>query len=181
MDRKAKKISGERVLAGRLLNLDVDQVIEPHCSHPARREVVRHPGAAATVPCLPGAKIVLVRQYRYAPDTWLWEIPAGILEPDEDPQDCAARELTEETGYRAGRLSLLTTLHSSPGFSDEVIHLFRAEELKPGEAKPDPGENLEVRIFNVSEAVGMIARGEITDSKTVAGILLALDSAREKH
>jgi len=181
VEPKAKKISGERVLAGRLLNLDVDQVIEPYCSHPARREVVRHPGAAAAVPFLPGAKIVLVRHYRYAPDTWLWEIPAGILEPDEDPQDCAARELAEETGYRAGRLKPLATLHSSPGFSDEVIHLFLAEELKPGEAKPDPGENLDVGIFNISEAVEMIARGEITDSKTVAGILLALDSALEKH
>jgi ADP-ribose pyrophosphatase len=170
---KAKKLSGERVLAGKLLNLDVDQVIEPHSSYPARREVVRHPGAAAVVPCLPGAKIVLVRQYRYALDTWLWEIPAGILEPDEKPKDCAARELSEETGYRAGRLSLLATLHSSPGFSDEVISIFRAEGLEAGEAKPDPGESLEVRIFDTLEAVEMIARGEITDSKTVAGILLA--------
>jgi len=161
------------VLEGKLLNLDVDQVIEPHASRPARREVVRHPGAAAAVPCLPGAKIVLVRQYRYAPDTWLWEIPAGILEPDETPEHCAARELSEETGYRAGRLSLLATLHSSPGFSDEVISIFRADGLKPGEARPDPGESFEVRIFDILEAVEMIARGEITDSKTVAGILLA--------
>jgi len=172
LERKAKKLSGERVLAGKLLNLDVDQVIEPHSTQPVRREVVRHPGATAVVPCLPEAKIVLVRQYRYAPDTWLWEIPAGILEPDEEPEDCAARELIEETGYEAGKLSLLATLHSSPGFSDEVIFLFRAESLKPGEAKPDQEESFEVRTFNILEALEMIARGEITDSKTVSGILL---------
>ena len=76
-----KKISGERVFSGKLIAVDVDQVIEPEASKPARREVVRHAGAAAVVPCLPGAKILLVRQYRYAPDSYLWEIPAGILEP----------------------------------------------------------------------------------------------------
>lgn len=172
MEQKVKKLFGVRVFTGILLNLDVDQIIEPHSSQPVRREVVRHPGAAAIVPCLPGGKIVLVRQYRYPVDTWLWEIPAGLLEPNESPDDCAARELIEETGYKAGNLSLIVTLHNASGCSDEVIYLFFADNLKLGKTKPDPEENIEVKIFNIFEALEMISRGDITDSKTVNGILL---------
>ncbi|HUU27281.1 MAG TPA: NUDIX hydrolase [archaeon] len=172
MGGKAKRVSGERVFEGQLLAVDVDQVIEPETDSPARREVVRHQGAAAVVPCLPGAKIILVRQYRYPPDTYLWEIPAGILEPGEKPEECAERELREETGYNLGLLKPLAWLHSSPGFSDEVIHLFRADNIKPGTARPDPEERLEVKAFDLLEAVDMISEGRITDSKTIAGILL---------
>jgi len=175
---KVEKISGERAFTGKLFNVDVDQIINPHSSGelaPAqlvRREVVRHPGAVAIIPCLPGAKIVLIRQYRYPIDTWLWEIPAGLLEQNETPDDCAARELTEETGYKARNLNLLATLHSSPGFSDEVLYLFFADNLKLGKPKPDPEESIEVKIFSILEVLEMISRGEITDSKTVNGILL---------
>jgi ADP-ribose pyrophosphatase len=168
-----KKISGERVFSGKLIAVDVDQVIEPEASKPARREVVRHAGAAAVVPCLPGAKILLIRQYRYAPDSYLWEIPAGILEPGEKPENCAARELTEETGYTAEKIEFLARIHSSPGFSDEVVHLFRADNIRPGTARPDPEEHLEVRAFDILEAIDLISAGLITDSKTVSGILLA--------
>jgi len=169
---KAKKVSGKRVLEGRLLTVEVDQVIEPGAAEAARREVVRSPGAAAAIPCLPGEKIVLVRQYRYAPDDYFWEVPAGLLEKGEAPEDCARRETAEETGYRAGRLSLLARLHTSPGFSDEVIHLYRADSLEPGEPNPEPSERLEVREFVIFEALDMIAAGAITDSKTIAAVLL---------
>jgi len=169
---KAKKISGKRILQGKLLCLDVDQVIEPHGDSPVRREVVRHPQAVAVVPCLPGAKLLLVRQYRYAPDEYLWEIPAGILESGEKPQECAARELEEETGYAPGRLTPIARLHSSPGFTDELIHLYRAEELTPATASPDPEEHLEIKIFELGEVLDMISQGRITDAKTVSGILL---------
>ena len=172
MNKKAKKVSGERVLEGKLLTVEVDQVIEPGAVEPARREVVRHRGAAAVIPCLPGGKIILVRQYRYAPDAYLWEVPAGVIESDESPEVCAARELAEETGCRQGSLSLLASLHCSPGFSDEVVHLFRADNLERGEADPEPSEKLEIREFAIREALEMIASGEITDSKTVAAVML---------
>ena len=172
MEQKPKKIFSVRVFTGKLINLDVDQIIDSHSSQPVRREVVRHPGAAAIIPCLPGAEVVLVRQYRYPIDKWLWEIPAGLLEPNEKPEDCAARELIEETGYKAGKLNLLATLHSSPGFSDEVLYLFFADKLKLKGAKPDLEENIEVKIFSILEVLEMIASGEIVDSKTVSGILL---------
>jgi len=172
LKQKPKKISSMRVFTGKLLNLDVDQIIDPHFSQPVRREVVRHPEAAGIIPYLPGSKIILVRQYRYPVDKWLWEIPAGLLEPNEKPEDCAARELIEETGYKAGNLNLLATLHSSPGFTDEVLYLFFANKLKLRGAKPDIEENIEVKIFSILEVLEMIANSEITDSKTVSGILL---------
>lgn len=169
---KARKVTGERLLLGKLLSLDVDQVIEPGHTEPARREVVRHPGAAAVVPCLPGGKVILVRQYRYAPDDYFWEIPAGILREGEDPAAAAARELAEETGYRAGSLTGIATLHSAPGFCDEVVHLFRADSLTAGEPNLDDEERLTVREFTILNALDMIAEGLITDSKTVSGLLL---------
>jgi ADP-ribose diphosphatase len=172
MSKKAKKISGERILEGRLLTVEVDQVIEPGADKPARREVVRHQGASAVIPCLPGGRIVLVRQYRYAPDTFLWELPAGIIDKGESPEECARRELIEETGFRPGSLSLLSSIYSSPGFSDEVIHLFRADRLVSGKACPEPSESLEIKEFSILQALDMIAAGAITDSKTIIGILL---------
>ena len=160
MNKKAKKVSGERVLEGKLLTVEVDQVIEPGAVEPARREVVRHRGAAA------------VRQYRYAPDAYFWEVPAGVIESHESPEVCAARELAEETGCRQGSLSLLVSLHCSPGFSDEVVHLYRADRVKRGDADPEPSERLEVREFVILDALNMIDAGAITDSKTVAAIML---------
>lgn len=171
-EQKAEKICTTRAFTGKIINIDIDWITDPPSALRVRREVVRHPGAVAIIPCLPGAKIVLVRQYRYPIDKWIWEIPAGLLEPNEKPEDCAARELAEETGYRARNLSLLATLHSSPGFCDEVVYLFFADNLKPGKAKPDTEESFEVKTFSILEVLEMISRGEITDSKTVNGILL---------
>ncbi len=161
------------MLDGWLLKVDVDQVIEPGHSAAVRREVVRHPGASAVVACLPGGKIVLVRQYRYALNEYVWEVPAGRLEPGEDPLEAARRELAEETGYTAREMTFMAKLYSSPGCSDEVVHLYRAEGLVPGEPSPDPQERLEVRQFDILEALDLIAAGQITDSKTVSAILLA--------
>ncbi len=172
-DGKAKKVSGERVLRGWLLSVDVDQVVEPGTETPARREVVRHPGAAAVLACLPGNRVILVRQYRYAPDKYFWEVPSGRLEDGEDPLEAARRELAEETGYTAQDMTPLASLHSSPGCSDEVIHLFQATRLSSGQSSPDPQERIEVREFNLTEALEMVSEGLITDSKTVCAILLA--------
>ena len=125
------------------------------------------------IPVLPGGRVVLVRQYRYAPDMFLWEVPAGVIEKGESPEECARRELIEETGCRPSSLSLLARVHSSPGFSDEVIHLFRADCHTRGESNPEPSERLEVKEFSIFQALDMISAGAITDSKTILAVLTA--------
>jgi ADP-ribose pyrophosphatase len=141
-------------------------------------EIIRHPGASAVVPFLTdplGAdpEILLLRQYRYAADGFLFEIPAGRLEADEAPITCAERELLEETGCRADRIEPLTTLYTTPGFTDERIHLFLAAGLSRGTPAHERDEFIEVATRSLSEALAMIERGEIQDAKTTAAILFA--------
>ena len=139
------------------------------------RFVVVHPGAAAVVPRI-GDDLVLIAQYRAAVDAVVLEIPAGKLDPsDKDPMSAARRELLEETGLHAGRLDHLTDLVTAVGFSNEVISLFVAHDLEPGDAEPEGEEELASEIVTMtwSEALAAIDTGTITDAKTVAGILLA--------
>ena len=168
----ARVISSERVLDGKLIEVYVDEIVEDHAQRQSRREVVRAGAASAVVPVTESGGIVLVRQYRYAVDESLWEIPAGMRDPGEDAAECAARELAEETGYRAGRVSLLTRLRTTPGFCDEIIDLFSAHELAAGNPDPDPMEHFEVAEFGIEQIRRMIAAGEITDAKTIAGVLI---------
>jgi len=139
--------------------------------------MIRHPGASAVVPLLeaPGepVKVLLIRQYRYAADGFLYEIPAGRLDAGETPEDCAHRELKEETGYTAGRMALLTAIYTTPGFTDEFIHLFLAEDLKPGQSAPEIDEILELKSVPMSQALEMIQTGEIQDGKTISALLFA--------
>src|SRR3954469_18651756 len=133
------KRSGKRVYTGRVINLDVEVVEFPDGST-GELEIFRHPGASAIVPFLNDPRgtdpqILLIRQYRYAADGYIYEIPAGRLDPGEDPAACAARELREETGCSAGKLEHLYTMFTTPGFTDERIHLFLATELSHGEAE----------------------------------------------
>jgi len=143
------------------------------------REVVRHPGAVAVVPVLDdGRTVVLVRQYRSALDSLVLEIPAGKCDVEgEAPELTAARELEEEVGYRAGRMERLCALHNSPGFSDEQIVIFLAEQLEAGTATPHGVEEQHMAVEHVSlaDAGTLITDGHITDAKTVAGLLLARD------
>jgi ADP-ribose pyrophosphatase len=139
-------------------------------------EIIRHPGAAAVVPLLAGPDaadpaVLLIRQYRYAADGMLWEIPAGVLEPGEPPADCARRELREETGAEADQIEHLTTIFTTPGFTDEVIHLFLATGIRGGAAAPNPDELIEVEARPLSRALGMIRDGEIRDGKTIVALL----------
>ncbi|MCU0726025.1 MAG: NUDIX hydrolase [Planctomycetes bacterium] len=136
------------------------------------REVVEHPGAAVIAPRLPDGRIVFVRQYRHAVGRWLIELPAGTLEPGEDPMSCAARELSEETGYSAGKLSLLAVVYPSPGVLTEALHLFLASDLGPGAPHRDPGEQMETHVMTREAALAMVRRGEIVDGKTILGVLL---------
>jgi ADP-ribose pyrophosphatase len=171
------RLSSRRAYTGRVISLDVDTVRFPDGSI-GELEMVRHPGASAVVPFLDDPKsadprILLIRQYRYAADSFLLEIPAGRLENAETPERCAARELEEETGRKANRLEKVFELYTTPGFTDEKIHLFIAWNLGPGKLARERDEFMEERAVRLSEAVLMIDSAEIVDAKTAIGILVA--------
>jgi ADP-ribose pyrophosphatase len=139
-------------------------------------EMIRHPGAAAVLPVLtqptaPDPQVLLIRQYRYAAGGPVWEVPAGRLDPGEDPADCARRELAEEAGVTAGRLERLTTIYTTPGFTDEKIHLFAAYDLATHPHRHEPDEFIEVVPHPLSRVLGMIRDGEIVDAKTAVTVL----------
>lgn len=170
-------ISTERRYNGRVINLDVDTVGFPDGSS-GQLEMVRHPGASAVVPFVddqrdPDPRILLLRQFRHAANGFIWEIPAGRLDPGESPETCAKRELAEETGMRASRIERLTTFYTTPGFTDERIHLFAAGGLEKGEHRREHDEFMEVHPVRWSEALAMVERGDIVDGKTLLALLYA--------
>src|SRR6266511_5588314 len=169
------QLATRRIHAGRVVRLDVDTVRFPDGST-GELEVIRHPGAAAVVPCAsdPGSgspTILMIRQYRYAAGGPLWEIPAGTLATGESPEACARRELLEEAGVTAGRLERLTSIWTTPGFTDEVIHLYWASELSAGKHAREPDEFIEVIPKPLSEALQLVRSGVITDAKTALSLL----------
>ncbi|MSQ03539.1 MAG: NUDIX hydrolase [Myxococcales bacterium] len=137
-------------------------------------DVLRHPGAAAVVPVHEDGAVTLIRQHRHAVGGMIWEVPAGKLEPGEHPERCAARELEEEAGLRCAALRPLTTIHTTPSFTDEVIHLYVATVLSEVPARPEADEIIERHRFSRVEALAMIRRGEITDAKSIVALLMAL-------
>jgi ADP-ribose pyrophosphatase len=170
-------LSSQPIYRGRIISLDLDTVRFPDGSTGVL-EMVRHPGAAAVLPFLdaPGdadPRVILIRQYRWAAEGDLWEVPAGRLDPGEAPEACAARELAEETGWRAERIIPLAPLWTTPGFTDEQIHLFAAAGLVPGEHRREADEFLEVHELRWSRVMAMAAGGEIRDAKTLAALFLA--------
>ena len=171
------QIASKRIHTGRVINLDLDTVRFPDGSS-GELEIIRHPGAAAVLPFAsdPGGAdptILLITQYRYAANGPLIEIPAGRLNPGEDPQACAQRELLEEVGVKAGRVERLTTIWTTPGFTDERIHLFGASDLTADQHAREPDEFIEVTPKPLSEALTLIRDGGINDAKTVLCILFA--------
>lgn len=171
------RLSSRRAYTGHVISLDVDTVRFPDGSV-GELEMVRHPGASAIVPFLDdpqsaSPRILLIRQYRYAANSFLLEIPAGRLESGETPEGCAARELEEETGRRAGKLQKVFDLYTTPGFTDERIHLFLAWNLRAGTAARERDEFIDEYPVALSEAIRMVDSGEITDAKTAIGILIA--------
>jgi ADP-ribose pyrophosphatase len=135
------------------------------------RQIIRHPGAAVVLPVLDDGRVVLIRNYRIAVEQTLVELPAGTLDPGEEPLETAGRELAEETGYRAGTLELLAVFYSSPGILDERMHLFLATGLAPGEPNLQGGEQIETLVLPWRHAMDMVRSGAIRDGKTVAGLL----------
>lgn len=166
-------VSVRPVYSGTIIDLEVQEVRLPD-GKPAMREIVRHKGASAVVAVTPEGRFVMVRQFRKPNHALFIEIPAGKLDPGEEPIVCAARELQEETGFIAGRIRPLMRIHTTPGFSDELLHLFVADELVRGETNPDHDEFLTCFEMSREEAIEAIRSGEITDAKTVSGLLAVL-------
>ena len=157
------------IYTGRVVTLNVETVQLPN-GVTVDLETIRHPGAAAVVPMKDDGTVVLIRQFRHAAGGFIYEIPAGKLNPGEDPLDCAKRELEEEVGYRASSLSLLSSIFTAPGFADEVIHVYKATGLIRGRQQLDRDEVLEVVELSLLEAVKKIEEGVIRDAKTIVGL-----------
>ncbi len=169
------QLARRRIYTGRVVHLDVDTVQYPDGST-GEMEMLRHPGAAAVIPFASDPRgtdptVLLIRQYRYATGGTLFEIPAGRLDAGETPEQCALRELKEEVGVTAGRLERLTTIWTTPGFTDERIHLFWAADLAAGAHAREPDEFIEVVPKPLTDVLGMVRSGEICDGKTVVAIL----------
>ena len=164
-------ISASRLYTGRVFNVDLDDVEFPDGST-GQLEMIRHPGAAAVLPLVDplsaeDPRVVLIHQFRHAADGYVWEVPAGRLEPGEGPEDCARREMLEETGCTAGKIDHLASVYTTPGFTDEIIHLFTGEVTGQGKHQREPDEFLDVEILPWSEVGRMVRRGEIVDGKTL--------------
>ena len=157
------------IYKGTVVTLNVDTVRLPN-GHTIDLEVIRHPGASAVVPLKEDGTVVLIRQFRHAANGFIYEIPAGKLHPKEDPLDCAARELEEEIGYKAGRFELLSSIFTAPGFADEVIHIYLATGLTIGTQNLDQDEVLEVVEMPLRVAIAKIEDGTIRDGKTIVGL-----------
>lgn len=168
-------LSTKRVHTGRIVSLDVDTVQFPNGTV-GELEMLRHPGASAVLPFLDppdtaDPRVLLIRQFRHATGDYLWEIPAGRRDPGETPEQTAHRELREETGYTAAGMERLTSIWTTPGFTDEVIHLFRATGLTPGATALEDDEILDPQEVRWSAVLGMVRDGTITDCKSLSAIL----------
>ena len=171
------QIASRRIHTGRIISLDADTVRFPNGSV-GEMDMVRHPGASAIVPFLSDPRgddpqLLMLKQYRYAAGKYLYEIPAGRLDPGEAPLACATRELREETGCTAAQMDFLTTIFTTPGFSDERIHLFMATGLERGETAHESDEFINVETLTLARALELIRSGEIDDAKSIVGILFA--------
>ena len=167
-----RPVSQTTQFTGRIIRVTTDEVVLPN-GHRTVLEIVHHPGGAVAVALDAGARVCLLRQYRYAAGGWLWELPAGKLEPAEPPLGTAQRELAEEAGLEARRWTSLGTCLSSPGVFTEVLHLFLATGIAPGAAAHERSEVIEIHWLPLETACEWALAGTITDSKTVVGLLRA--------
>src|SRR5208283_1018276 len=166
----AKILKSTVVYEGPVFGVRRDEVLEPGGVR-AVREVITHPGSVVVLPVLNDGRVVMIRQYRHAARQYLWELVAGRMEPGETPKRAAARELLEETGYRAKRYTVFLDLFPTPGFLEERMYILLAEGLKAGKARPEDDEKIEARTYGVNELKQMMRRGRLRDAKSLAGIL----------
>ena len=171
-------LRSERVFEGRLLSVRKDTVQSRRIGT-ITREVVEHPGAVGIVPLSDQSEIIMVEQYRHAVGKYLLEIPAGTLEREETPINCARRELLEETGFQASRFRRLLRCYLAPGYSSELITIYEATGLKSRSRAPAPDENLKVRRLELKNVLEMIHRNHIKDAKTICGIFALIGSRHE--
>src|SRR6188472_2618254 len=171
----AELLARTTVHKGRIFELEIDVVKLP-TGHTVDMEIVRHPGSVVLLPLPEPGKIILIRQYRYTIDRWIWELPAGSLKPNEDPDAAAARECEEEIGLAPHKVTRLGGYYPTPGFCDELMNYYRCEDLRTPDAsstvRKDDDEEIEPRAFSIAEARALVASGEIVDLKTVAGLTL---------
>ena len=167
---KERPISSDIVFKGQLLEVRRDEAVLPN-GEIGIREWIKHPGAVCCIPILPDGKIGMIKQYRYAVRQEMIELPAGKLDKSERPEDCALRELEEEIGYRANNLTLLTNIHPAIGFTNENMWVYLAEDLTKTESNLDSDEFIELIPKKLEDAIDMVWSGEITDVKTIIGLL----------
>ena len=168
-----KVTKSDIVFHGKVFDVKIDEIQYEESGRKAPRQVAVHPGGAVMVPVKNDGKILLISQYRYPHDKVIFELPAGKLESGEDPQVCAARELTEETGYSSNKVSKLGEIFTTPGFCDEVLYIYLAEDLIPGEHPREEGEEgIEMFEFTLDEIDEKIKNGEIVDAKTICGVYM---------
>ena len=167
MDYTEQKITGKTVFQGKIIQVELDEIPLPN-GRPARREVVRHPGGVCILALDQDGQVTLVRQYRYPMAEHIIELPAGKLDPGEEPSAAARRELEEETGLRPGKLDYLGCLLASPGFCTERLHMFLARDLERLPSHPDEDEFLDVFTMPYEQLLAQVMAGELQDAKTVA-------------
>jgi ADP-ribose pyrophosphatase len=168
--KKAKILCSKMIYEGRVFGVRRDEVLEPTGVR-ATREVITHPGSVVVLPVLPDRRIVLVRQYRHATRQFLWELVAGRMDGGESPRAGAARELIEETGYRAKRFRIILDVFPTPGFLEERMYILLAEGLSAGKAEPEEDEKITVKAFTRRKLETMIRTGKLHDAKSIAGLL----------
>jgi len=168
--KTAQVLSSTIIYNGPVFGIRRDEVIEPSGVR-ATREVITHPGSVVVLPVLPDGRIVLIRQYRYAARQYLWELVAGRIDAGETPKVAAARELIEETGFRAKRFRVFLDVFPTPGFLEERMFILLAEDLTAGEAEPEEDEKIISRAYNRKQLEEMIRGGKLRDAKSIAGIL----------
>lgn len=175
---KVRVLKSEMVYKGPVFGVRRDEVVEPNGVR-ARREVVTHPGSVVVLPVLNDGRILMIRQYRYATRRYLWELVAGRIEEGETVKAAAARELKEETGYRAKKFRVFMDLFPTPGFLEERMYLLLAEGLTAGEAHPEADEKIFSRAYKVSELKQMVRTNMLRDAKSIAGILYYLTFVKQ--
>jgi ADP-ribose pyrophosphatase len=168
--KQAKTLRSKTVYTGSVFGVRRDEVLEPTGVR-ATREVITHPGSVVVLPVLADGRIVMIRQYRHATRQFLWELVAGRIDHGESVRHAAARELIEETGYRAKRLRVFLDVFPTPGFLEERMYILLAEGLREGQATPEDDEKITVKIFARKELEKMMRGGKLRDAKSIAGLL----------
>ncbi len=176
MSFNEKTISSETKYKGKILNLRIDTV--ESVNGESTREIVEHSGGAVVLPLLPNKNVVMIRQFRKPLERDVLEIPAGKIEQGESPEETAFRELQEETGYMANNMTLLTKMYPSVGYSEELLYIYLATDLEPGETDFDENEDIDTYSYHIDDLYEMVMEGKIQDAKTQVAILMTVELLR---